>query len=68
MLKTMCEAVVEGMGSIVDKHASAKRGLSQQAMVEESYIEWNGPLRHEAKSLLIEALDYYFTKENGSKT
>ena len=65
-LKTMNEAVVEGMGSIVDRHAQGQRGLSQDALVMESFIEWNGPKPHLSEHVLKEALDHHFRKKDGS--
>ena len=56
VLKTVNEAVVEGMGSIVDKHAYPKRGLSQDRYVKESIIDWNGPQTHECEGFLCAAL------------
>ena len=59
-LKTANEAVVEGMGSIVDRHADPRRGLSPDHYTMEAVIHFNGPLMHEADDLLRAALDRFF--------
>ena len=60
VLKTANEAVVEGMGSIVDRHADPRRGLSPDNYTKEAMIHFNGPLLHEADQLLSDALDRNF--------
>ena len=64
VLKTVNEAVVEGMGSIVDKHADPKRGLSQDRYVKESIIDWNSPQTHECEGFLCAALNKHFKGED----
>ncbi len=64
VLKTVNEAVVEGMGSVVDKHADGRRGLSQERYVMESIIDWNGPESHECESFLEAALNRHFKGED----
>ena len=56
------EAVVEGMGSIVNMHADGRRGLSAEAYVQEAFIHHvNGPMIDKAEDGLVkEALDLYF--------
>jgi hypothetical protein len=60
VLKISNEAVVEGMCSVVHRHASTARGLSFKAYAEESIIVWNAPVAHKAEPLMTEALDLYF--------
>lgn len=43
VLKTHNEAVVEGMGSIVHRHADPQRHLSLEAYNMEGFIDYNGP-------------------------
>ena len=59
-LKIQNEAVVEGMGSTIDRHAVAGRGLSQDNYVKESFIEYNGPSSTECEGFLTAALNLYF--------
>ena len=54
------EAVVEGMGSIVNLHADGRRGLNAQAYVQEAFIHVNGPMIDKADGLVTEALDIHF--------
>ncbi|KAK3239898.1 hypothetical protein CYMTET_50207 [Cymbomonas tetramitiformis] len=54
------EAVVEGMGSTVDRHATAVRGLKQEKYAKESFIEYNGPESSEADGFLTAALNLHF--------
>ena len=48
------------MGSIVDRHADPRRGLSPDNYTKEAMIHFNGPLLHEADELLSDALDRNF--------
>eukprot|EP00854_Cymbomonas_tetramitiformis_P009003 gene9003-biopygen9168 len=59
-LKIQNEAVVEGMGSTVDRHATAVRGLKQEKYAKESFIEYNGPESSEADGFLTAALNLHF--------
>jgi len=59
-LKIRNEAVVEGMGSIVNLHADGRRGLNAQAYVQEAFIHVNGPMIDKADGLVTEALDIHF--------
>ena len=61
-LKSMNEAVVEGMGCIVDKHAAPERHLSMETYSKEAMIHYNAPLVHEAESFLVNSLDVMFEK------
>ena len=60
VLKTRCEAVVEGMGSVVNLHANGRRGLTAEKIEMEAYIDWNAPRLHEADDIIKEALDDHF--------
>jgi hypothetical protein len=59
-LKTMNEAVVEGMCSVVSRHATGVRGLSFNKYGMESIIVWNAPIPHKADAFLSAAVDLYF--------
>ncbi|KAK3258489.1 hypothetical protein CYMTET_32466 [Cymbomonas tetramitiformis] len=59
-LKIENEAVGEGMGSTVDRHAQAVRGLKQETYTMESFIEYNGPESSEADGFLTAALNLHF--------
>lgn len=67
-LKTCNEAVVEGMGCIVDQHATPGRHLSMEAYAKEAIIDYNGPLLHEADAFLMASVDRYFTRTNANGT
>ena len=54
------EAVVESMGGVLDRHASGERHLQQPDYAKEAFIHWNAPKVHDAKRLLIAALDRHF--------
>ena len=58
--KTQNEAVTEGMGSVLDKHAEGHRHLSMDAYVQEAFIHWNGPTTNECEGVLIAALNNLF--------
>ena len=68
VLKIVNEAVVEGMGSVVDSHAIGKRGLSHDRYVKESIIDWNGPQSHECEGFLTAALNKHFKGEDWNFT
>jgi hypothetical protein len=60
-LKICNEAVVEGMGSIVNMHADRRRGLSAQKYAsEESFVHYNGPPLPKADGIIKAALDIHF--------
>ena len=63
----MNEAVVEGMGSIVDRHATSQRHLPQEKYVMESIIDWNGPTTNNCESFLTEALNLHFSQHNADR-
>ena len=56
--KTMCEAVVEGMGGVWDRSASDRRHPSFQAGVQEAVIAWSAPQpwHREAEAFICRAL------------
>ena len=57
-LKTMNEAVVEGMGGVWDRAAEAGRHLSFEASVEEAVLAWSAPQPYhvEAVSFINDSL------------
>ncbi len=57
---TQNEAVVESQGSCVDKHAAGQRHLSQEALIKETFVHWNGPAPQHSDGLLKAALDHHF--------
>ncbi|KAK3289849.1 hypothetical protein CYMTET_2730 [Cymbomonas tetramitiformis] len=59
-LKIQNEAVVEGMGSTIDRHATSVTGLTQDKYVKESFIEYNGPAPSECDGFFTAALGLHF--------
>jgi hypothetical protein len=59
-LKTVNEAVVESMGSMLDRHAVGSRGLPMAKYVAESIIHWNAPVTGECEPFLVRALNLHF--------
>jgi hypothetical protein len=55
-----CEAYVEAIGSKLNTHASAIRGLDVKTYSMEAWIAWNSPALHRSDALLADALDEYF--------
>lgn len=64
-LKVRNEAVVEGMGSIVNLHADPRRHLSAEAYNKEAFIHYNGPPLPKARDIIKEALTHYFAETRG---
>jgi hypothetical protein len=60
VLKARCEAVVEGMGCVLDKHADPQRHLTMDKYTAEAMIHWNGPAAHECENFLTLALNEHF--------
>lgn len=60
ILKTRCEAVVEGMGCVLDNHADPIRHLSMDKFTKEAMIHWNGPSTRECEDFLEAALNEHF--------
>jgi hypothetical protein len=60
ILKSRCEAVVEGMGCVLDKHADSQRHLKIEKYTMEAMIHWNGPAAHECENFLTLALNEHF--------
>ena len=60
--KSMCEAVLEGMGSVWDEAAEEKRGSSFDYSQKEAMIAYNGPAAYtpEAKPFVARALNHHF--------
>ena len=58
----MCEAVLEGMGSVWDEAAEEKRGSSFDYSQKEAMIAYNGPAAYtpEAKPFVARALNHHF--------
>ena len=56
-LKIHNEAVCEGMGSIVDRHANSQRGLPMLMYVMKAFIHWNGPATQECEGFLKASLN-----------
>eukprot|EP00918_Siedleckia_nematoides_P105699 GHVU01230798.1.p1 GENE.GHVU01230798.1~~GHVU01230798.1.p1 ORF type:complete len:300 (+),score=42.69 GHVU01230798.1:461-1360(+) len=59
-LKSCNEAVVEGVTSVVGRHAAADRGSDSDTITAETLVHYNGPLLHEADGIIEEALNRYF--------
>jgi hypothetical protein len=59
-LKTRNEAVVEGIGSVVNMHASSRRGMSAEMYEHEAFIHFNGPPLARADGLIKAALNDHF--------
>ena len=62
----MCEAVLEGMGSVWDLAADAKRGSNFLYSQKEAMIAYNGPPAYtpEAKPFVARALNHHFKGKN----
>ncbi|CEO98804.1 hypothetical protein PBRA_006918 [Plasmodiophora brassicae] len=60
VLKVSNEAVVEGMGCIIARHAAPGRHLSERSIADEAFIHYNGPDPSNADGILNDALDVYF--------
>ena len=62
-LKICNEVVVEGMCSVVAKHATSSRRLNFEAYAMESIIAYNAPMSHRSDPRRYEDLDLYFDKK-----
>lgn len=60
VLKTANEAVVEGMCSVIAKHARPERGLAFERYAKEAMLVWNMPDAAESHDFLSDALNYHF--------
>ena len=60
ILKSRNEAVVEGMGCVLDNHAAPGRHLQMEQFTAEAMIHWNGPAAHQCENFLTLALNDYF--------
>ena len=60
LCKTPNEAVVESMGSMLQKHMKTERNAAQSAFEGEMHIDWNGPVVAKADHLLNTSLDRKF--------
>ena len=65
VMKTMNEAVVEGMGGMWDQAASSRRHLSFEHSVEEAVIAWSAPQPYhpEAIPFINQSLEHLFGSE-----
>ena len=60
LCKTPNEAVVESMGSMLQKHMKPERNATQSVYEDEMHIDWNGPVISRADTLLSVSLDRKF--------
>ena len=60
LCKTPNEAVVESMGSMLQKHMKPERPGKQSSFTNEMHIDWNGPVLSRAGNLLARSLDRKF--------
>ena len=63
-LKICNEAVVEGMCSVVSKHADGAMSLTFTHLAMESMIDYNKPVAANGDKLLTEALNLLFSQKN----
>ena len=63
-LKICNEAVVEGFGSVLQRHAIGMRNLFFDIYAKEGRIAYNAPHPARSEKLLLEALQHYFKEEN----
>ena len=59
VLKTSNEAVIEGMGSMVSKHATGSRGLEFEEYAFESIVHWNLPAQGRCSNFLRDSLEMH---------
>jgi hypothetical protein len=62
-LKSFCEAVVEGMCSVVAKHATGVRSLCFDMYAKESIVDYNAPDRTQSNAFITKALDHLFASK-----
>ena len=67
--KTMCEAVVEGMGAMWDLCSSDNRHLSLQSAAEEALVAWSAPhpWHPEAVTFINHSLNHFVGKDSDGK-
>jgi len=60
--KSMCEAVVEGMGGVWDRVATDRRNVGFDTGVKESVLAWNAPQPYHAsaEAFIARSLDHLF--------
>ena len=65
--KSMCEAVVEGMGSMWDACATDNRHLGLEAAAEEAVVAWSAPApwHPDAVPFINHSLNHMFGKDAG---
>ena len=64
LCKTPNEAVVESLGSLLQKHMKAERTAKQDTFNNELHIDWNGPVISKADRLLERSLDRKFVSRS----
>lgn len=59
--RTSCEAVVEGMGSVMNRHIKQRKSLDSKVVEKETIIRWQGPhpASKDAGELVNGSLDNY---------
>ena len=62
--KTLNEAVVESIGSVLSLHSVHNRNCLQTTYHNEVMIDWNGPGVSKADNIIQEALDLHFNSRN----
>ena len=62
VLKIANEAVVEGMCSIVDRHAEGQRGLHMEHYKWEGIVHWMMPAQDKCEQFLKDSLEMYSNK------
>ena len=60
LCKTPNEAVVESIGSVLQKHMKSERNAKQTTFENELNIDWNGPVVSQADHLFSRSLDRKF--------
>jgi hypothetical protein len=59
-----CEAFIEAVGSMLNKHADKVRGCDLETYSMEAFIHWNAPALAKSDRLLSDALSHYFGDKN----
>lgn len=64
--RTQCEAVVEGMGSVLTANNEQRGNLSNEALEREAFIRWQGPepSSQNATIFIEKAMDRHFNGRN----
>lgn len=66
LCRNHCEAVVEGMGSVLTAKNEKRGSLSNESLQRETFIRWQGPeaFSQSGTKLIVEALDKHFGGRN----